>query len=59
MGNGIQERNKGMAPKSEHGLGHSVSLRVLKKIKKLECQVGADGEPFEVLTWEWAIRAAL
>lgn len=48
-----------MTPKSEHGLGHSVSLRVLEKIKKLERQVEAGGEPFEVLTWEWAIRAAL
>lgn len=59
MGNVIPERNKGMAPKSEHGLGHSVSLRVLEKIKELERQVEANGEPFEVLTWEWAIRAAL
>lgn len=59
MGNGIPERNKRMAPKSEHGLGHSVSLHVLEKIKKLEYLVEAGGKPFEVLTCERVIRAAL
>lgn len=59
MGNGTPERNKGMAPKSEHGLGHSVSLHVLEKIKKLECQVEAGEKPFEVLTQKQVIRAAL
>lgn len=50
MENGIPEGNKGMAPKTEHIAGHSVSWHVLEKMvgnrfgkagsrKKLESQV--------------------